>query len=86
MKLTIETADNGYVLSYPGDDPDLSSFKEIQYIAVEDTDFNKDVISDARLTQKLLWEIMEHFQLFGSKHDEERCNVILRNKEGKEIE
>ena len=81
MKLTIHLAENGYILSYYDEE-----LKDWCFIAVEDTDPKKDTISDARLTQKLLWEIMEHFQLFGSKHDEERCSVVLRDKEGKEIE
>jgi len=85
MELTIKQADNGYVLSY-SEITEHSDLVETRYIAIEDTDYKEDCVSGARLTQKLLWEIMEHFQLFGSKHDEERCNVILRNKEGKEIE
>jgi hypothetical protein len=83
MKLTIEQADNGYVLSYNEitEDNDLP---ETRYIAVEDTKPDSDIISDASLTQKLLWEIIEFFNLAGSKHDTERCYVVLKDQNGKE--
>ena len=77
MKLIIETADNGYILSYY--DPEI---KEKRSIAVEE-DKNG---SQAKTTQKLFWEIEEYFCLFGSKHDEERCYIEVRDKNGKEIE
>jgi hypothetical protein len=75
MKLQIELADNGYVLSYWDDE-----LKDLRYIVVDDDS------SDARITQKLLWEIIEYFNLSGSKHDEERCRVVIKNQKGKEIE
>ncbi len=81
MKLTIETADNGYVLTYYD-----SEIKETRHIAVEDLEKGVDCISGARLTQKLLYEVMEYFGIFGSKHDEEQIRVVLEDKNGKEID
>jgi len=81
MKLTIQLAENGYILSYYNEE-----LKDWCFIAVEDTDPKKDTINDARLTQKLLWEIQEHFQLFGTKHDTERCYVVIKNQKGEEME
>ena len=81
MSLIIKTADNGYVLEYY--DPEI---KEKRHIAIEDLDEGKDCISDARLTQKLLFEIMEYFSLFGSKHDTERCYVVIKKQNGEEID
>ena len=85
MKLTIEQADNGYVLSY-SEITEHSGLVETRYIAVEDTDYKEDCVSGARLTQKLLFKIMEHYNLFGSKHDAERCYVVIKNQNGDEIE
>lgn len=81
MNLTIKEADNGFVLSYY--DPDI---KEIRHIAIEDVDKDVDCVTEARLTQKLLWEVMEHFMLFGNKHDSERCYVVIKNQKGEEID
>lgn len=81
MDLTIKQADNGFVLSYY--DPEI---KEKRNIAIEDVDKDVDCITEARLTQKLLWEVMEHFGIFTSKHDEEQLKIIIVNKEGEEVE
>jgi hypothetical protein len=85
MKLTIEQSDNGYVLSYNEitEDNDLPVTR---YIAVEDTKPDSDIISDARLTQKLLFEICEHFGIFSSKHDAEQLRIVIEDKNGKEID
>ena len=76
-KLTIERANNGYVLSWYN-----AETTNNDYIVVEDDDTQGN---EARLAQKLLIAIQEYLGLLGSKHDEERCYVELRNKEGKEI-
>ena len=75
-KLIIERAENGYVLSWYNEETTNN------YIVVEDDDTQNN---EARLAQKLLIAIQEYLGLLGSKHDEERCYVELRNKEGKEI-
>jgi len=74
MNLLIIKADNGWVLQY------IDENGMTKYIAVEEDDEG----SEARTTRKLLWEIQEHFCLFGSKHDDEQVFVILKNREGKE--
>ena len=81
MKLTITQADNGYILDYYDEE-----IKEQRFIAIEDVSQGIDTISGARLTQKLLWEIMEYFGIFGSKHDTEKIKIVLENENGKEIE
>ena len=81
MKLTISTADNGYILTYFDEE-----IKEERHIAIEDTAEGKDCISEARLTQKLLFEILEHFEIWNSKHDTERIHVSVINQKGDEIE
>ncbi len=85
MKLIIESADNGYILSY-GEIPDGGIQPETRYIAVEDVEKGKDCISEARLTQKLLFEICEYFTIFTSKHDEEQLRIMGVDKNEKEIE
>lgn len=81
MTLKITQADNGFVLEYY--DPEI---KEKRHIAIEDVDKDKERISYAKLTQKLLFEVQEFFNLWGSKHDEERCYVVIKNQKGKEID
>ena len=81
MNLNITRADNGFVLDYYDEETETQ-----RHIAVEDVSQNEDCISDARLTQKLLLEITEHFGLWGSKHDSERCYVVIKDQMGKEID
>jgi hypothetical protein len=75
MKLTIEQADNGYVLSYYDSD-----IKEKRYITIEEE------ATEARTTQKLLYSLIEYFCIMGSKHDTERVYVVLKNPDGEEID
>ena len=77
MKLTIEQVINGYILSYYDEET-----KKKMTIAVEE-DENE---SDERTTQKLLWEISEYFGLCGSKHDTERCHIVIKDNNMKEID
>jgi len=81
MELNIKQADNGYVLSYYD-----GEIKETRYIAVEDLDNGVSCISGARLTQKLLFEICEHFGCFTAKHSEEQLQIMVVDKNGKEID
>ncbi len=76
-QITITKADNGWVLEYPSD---VEGELEPRYLAVEDPPDGNEVKS----AQKMLWEVMEYFNLFGSKHDSERLRVI-REKDHKEI-
>ena len=80
MELTIKQADNGFVLSYFDEE-----MKETRHIAVEDVADGLNSISDARVTQKLLYEICEYFSIFTSKHDEEQLQILVVDKNGKEI-
>ncbi len=80
MELKITQADNGYILEYY--DPEI---KEKRHIAVEDLEKGEDCISEARLTQKLLFEICEYFSIFTSKHDEEQLRITVVDKNEKEI-
>jgi len=77
VRLTIEDADNGFVLRY--EDADTKSER---FIAVEDDEH----ASEARNGRKLLWAVMEHFGMFGSKHDDERIHVVIKDQELKEFE
>ena len=88
MKLIIETANNGYILSYQETletEEENNEKEETKYIVVEDKDGNNSTV-ETRTTQSLLWAVMEYFNLFGSKHDTERVSVIRRDINGKEIE
>jgi len=76
--LKIIQSDNGYILEYTDYDEVNKPLK--RFISVEEPPDGDETIT----TQKLLWEIQEHFTLFGSKHDLIRIRVI-REKNGKEI-
>ena len=77
MKLTIESADNGYVLSYVDD---AAPSCPMNYIVVEEEK------TDVRTMQKLLWSVIDYFGVSGSKHDDERIHVVLKNPDMEEVE
>lgn len=81
MGLEIKQADNGFVLTYFDEE-----LKEFRHIAVEDVGEGSDCLSEARITEKLLFEILEYFGIWGSKHDEERIHISVVNQKGEEIE
>lgn len=81
MEITIKSANNGYVLSYYDEE-----IKETRHIAVEDVGKDSDCLTEARLTRKLLWEIMECFGIYTSKHAEEQLRILVVDKNEKEIE
>jgi hypothetical protein len=76
MKLTIETASNGYVLSYDDELDDKTIEKK--YIVVEEDPESAD---DCDTTQSLLGAIVEHFGLWGSKHDPRRISIEIEENE-----
>ena len=81
-EITIKKADNGFVLSYPVELREDSQQSVTRHIAIEDPEDGDETIT----TQKLLWEIMEYFGRYGSKHDAVRVRVIRQNQDGKEIQ
>ena len=59
--------------------------RDMQRIVIEDDE--RDSGHDKSFTtQKLLWSIKELLGLFGSKHDEHRCWVVVKDQDGKEVE
>ena len=75
-QITISKADNGFVLEYYDEETETN-----RQIAVEDPPDGDETVT----TQKMLWEIMEHFSLFGSKHDKVRVKVVRRDSEEKDL-
>jgi len=80
-KITITKAVNGYVLSYHESTTEDDQI-DIRRIVVEDPDSGDETIT----TQKMLWEVMEFFNLFGSKHDPVQVKIIRRDNNEKEIQ
>ena len=74
--INITKADNGFVLEYYCEETETN-----RQIAVEDPADGDETIT----TQKMLWEIMEHFSLFGSKHDKVRVKVVRRDNAEKDL-
>ena len=82
MELTIEQVENGYILSYneAGEDEINATSK---HIVIEEDEIDK---YGTKTTKKLLYAIMDHFGLCGSKHDEERIYIERRDQNGEDIE
>lgn len=67
--IEIEKVANGYIVT------DLSD--EIEKTVIEDPE---DDAWDVKAGQKLLYAVMNHFNLMGSKHDKFRLKVIIENQ------
>ena len=68
--IEIEKVANGYILT------DLSG--EVKKTVIEEPE---DDAWDVKAGQQLLYAIMGHFNLYGSKHDEFRLRVIIEGKD-----
>lgn len=75
MKLIIEPADNGIILTSKSIEESIPD----RVFVFEDNEINKKHIAH------LLWQVIEELGEVGSKHDEERVRIIRVNREGEEI-
>jgi hypothetical protein len=67
LTLNILRIDNGYILRGP---------------LGEDISVIEDVASDELHSHEvLLWEVMDHFNFAGSKHDKERLRIVRESQE-----
>jgi hypothetical protein len=74
-KITIERVDNGYLLEFPDvQEDDEAEILTVRHEVVEETD-DKWGNLDAGL--RLIFRLMEFFDLTGSKHDERRLQVSI---------
>ena len=65
-KLIIERTENGYILTTPenGEEPEKK-------IVIQ-----QDEEDELKAHELLLWEVLEYFGVYGSKHDPERLRII----------
>ncbi len=76
MTVTIEVADNGYVVST------TASGERTNYVVIEEAD---EPLGAVRAAQSLLWEVLEQVGMFGSKHDAARVRVVLQTPDGEDV-
>ena len=65
-KLVISKEDNGYILKGRFGDTDIES-----KVVIEDKD-NNELDSG----ETLLWQVIEYFNIGGSRHDKERLRIV----------
>lgn len=68
--LKIEKVDNGYVLITNGDGEGPESRMALQ----------EDGEDPMKVNEEVLWEVMDHFNMSGSKHDKERLRVTRQKQ------
>jgi len=68
-KLEIIKVDNGYLIVIPEENEE-GKIVERKIVVEED---EEDELS---VHEKMLYEIIEHFGFFGSKHDKERIRIV----------
>lgn len=64
MKITVESANNGYIVRVPPDDPEFAE----QVIVIEDED-------RAEAAMRMLWEVNETIGHVGGRYDAARVNI-----------
>lgn len=89
MKLSIRTADNGWIISCP-DYVEDEKGKEIELekeIVISDTHtMNIGSLEHCKALQELLYEVMERLNEYSSKHDEYRVCVVIKDNKMNEID
>lgn len=66
-QITIKRVNNGYILTIPPEDNEHIE---------QETVLEEDKNDELKAHENLLWEIMEHFNFGGTKHDKERIRII----------
>ena len=73
-EILIKRVDNGYKLSWK-EEIEENIYLEREYVIQDD---DKDELKSG---EELLWQVIEFFALYGSKHDTERIRIV-REKGG----
>ena len=68
-KLIINKVENGYILSYEDELNDET--KIVRKIVIQE-----DESDELKAHEEMLWQVIEYFGFYGSKHDKERIRVI----------
>jgi len=67
-KLEITKVENGYLLEYPDEDSEGNYIRKRMVLEEDEKD-------ELKSNENLLWQVMEHFGFYGSKHDKERIRI-----------
>jgi len=80
MKLTIELADNGYVIFYQDYLSDVDG-KDIEVTKSHVVEEKGGEFSEQEAFVQLCWELMDFFSINNSKHNRRRIKVELTDEE-----
>ena len=69
--ITIEKTNTGYILNVPESTDDLGK----KWVREEDGN------DDLKAIEAVLWDILEYFGHYGSKHDSERIRIVREKRE-----
>lgn len=86
MELKIEKVTNGYILTKKEKIEDSGTAVDVWVVGEEDCpSVNGIDFSDAMMTRRLLWEIMEQLGLYKGKY-EPRVKILVIDQIGKDVE
>lgn len=74
---------NGYVVAQGHVDDDGN---ELDYLTVSEIVDGPDELGELKAMRSVLYEVIEYFDCFGSKHDKYRLHVEIINQESGEVE
>jgi len=78
MRLVIEKVNNGFVLDK---EPEVEGFNNITVVEEIQDPFDSTNENELKTVQNLLYEIMEYYGVFNSKHNKYRLDIEIVNQE-----
>ena len=79
FSIKISKVSNGYTLQPLGED-----YKDDGITVYQQNDSNE--FGELGAMFEVLYEVIQYFGVYGSKHDEKRLRVIIVNRDGEEID
>ena len=84
MWMVITEVENGFKLKMGDCDGDGNPITR-RLVLEEPEHFSDETERDAKLISKLLWQVVEYFQMGGTKHDSHRISISIVRKDGEQI-
>ena len=80
-ELNVKRVANGFILKYDEELDEGTKIITEQIVEEDDT-----ASGELEAAKRMLWQVLDHFALGGSKHDTKRIVICYRNDEGELVD
>jgi len=80
-ELNVKKVENGFILKYDEELDEGTKITTEHIVEEDDTEFG-----ELESGKRMLWHVLEHFCLSGSKHDSKRIVICYRNEDGELVD